>query len=1008
MLPSHPRRIGFLCVQAFLLILIQCAVAVAVGSEVDPTFSPIPSKAQAADSPGQVALQPDGKIIIYGDFQVVNGVVRETFARLNADGSLDPTFSFNPASVGMYASKVIVQPDGKILVGGGSGSGAGRMVRLNSDGSVDGSFTNPYTNGGVQSSYTVRPFAVQPDGKIYVVVNVGGFHTANTHLSRIHPNGSVDGTFTPINFEGWIAKQTLNDVVLLPNGQLFIAGRHTFGYVFRVNTDGSKDPAFESPVLTHSQFMVSPNASSVAVQADGKILFGGTFETVNGLTRTGLTRLNTDGSVDLQFQPPTPYNGTVRVLSTGKLLVFGSGFGRLNSDGTLDPTFTFPGIVSLKSWAIDSAERIVVYGDVIVDSVIVRRYARYNSDGSRDTSFNPSVRSGGSVVAVVRQSDNKLIVAGDFNQMNGVTQNGVARLNSDGTLDAGFNVSYPFCFNQVAVAVLGDGKVLVADDNNFCGGQAKLVRLNADGSLDAAFNPTLDYSVRAIAVQTDGKILIGGYFNTVNGATQKYLARLNSDGTLDATFTTLLGNGPIQSIVIQSDGKIMIGGSFNGVSGFARTNIARLNADGSVDSSFNAGTIASIYQILTYPDGKYLISTSGTVKRLNANGTTDGSFTSPVISMSEPGAVINSILLQTDGSVVMGGFFTSVNGVLRKNLVRLSANGTLDVRFLPSGTNDEVTSLTAQPGEKVVVGGFFTMVENVVRLGIARINTSPFVPFVRAVNFDYDGDGKADISVYRPSTNYWYLARSSDSQVTYHYFGAAGDIPTPGDFDGDGKVDLAIFRPTTGDWWYQSSVTGVFTFAHFGASGDIPCPSDFDGDGRTDFIIYRPVENNWYRLSSGTGQWSQRYFGAAGDKPVIGDFDGDGKSDPAIFRPATATFWYMSSIDSVHRAIPWGVGSDIPTPADYDGDGKTDAAVYRPSNGLWYIRFSTNGSFNAAYFGLSEDRPVPADYDGDGKADIAVYRPSIGTWYLLRSTAGFHAQQFGNSTDFPTPNMFIP
>ena len=211
-------------------------------------------------------------------------------------------------------------------------------------------------------------------------------------------------------------------------------------------------------------------------------------------------------------------------------------------------------------------------------------------------------------------------------------------------------------------------------------------------------------------------------------------------------------------------------------------------------------------------------------------------------------------------------------------------------------------SVVTQTGGKVIIGGTFASVGNVPRAGIARIST---VPIHRIVNFDYDGDGKADVSVYRASNNYWYLSRSSDSQFTYQPFGSPGDIPTPADYDSDGKTDLGIFRPSTGDWWYLSSITGVFKGQHWGSNGDIPRPSDFNGDGRADFIVYKPSVNYWYGLSSASGQTSTRYFGAAGDKPVIGDFDGDGKSDAAIFRPSTGTFWYMSSIDSVHRAIRW-------------------------------------------------------------------------------------------------------
>lgn len=272
--------------------------------------------------------------------------------------------------------------------------------------------------------------------------------------------------------------------------------------------------------------------------------------------------------------------------------------------------------------------------------------------------------------------------------------------------------------------------------------------------------------------------------------------------------------------------------------------------------------------------------------------------------------------------------------------------------------------------------------------------------------FDFDGDGKSDISVFRPSTNVWYDFQSSNSQVTEQIFGLSGDIITPADFDGDGKTDLGVFRPSSGDWWFKSSITGVFSTVHWGANGDIPRPSDFDGDDEADYIIFRPSNNFWYRLGS-TGAVSITQFGLSGDKPLTGDFDGDGKSDLTIFRPSPGDWWWQSSIDNVQRATHWGTSTDVPAAGDYDGDNKTDFAVYRPSNGTWYIFNSSDFSYTIINFGLAEDKPVPADYDGDGKVDIAVFRPSTGVWYLLRSTAGFMAMQFGISTDIPTPNAYI-
>ncbi len=286
--------------------------------------------------------------------------------------------------------------------------------------------------------------------------------------------------------------------------------------------------------------------------------------------------------------------------------------------------------------------------------------------------------------------------------------------------------------------------------------------------------------------------------------------------------------------------------------------------------------------------------------------------------------------------------------------------------------------------------------------------TANFSPqtFPQRAFFDFDGDNKSDVSVFRPLENKWYVLRSSDSQVMQTVFAVAGDIPAPADYDGDGKTDIAIFRPTSGDWWYLSSLSGAQVNVRWGQAGDIPRQSDIDGDGKTDFVVYRPSNSVWHALSS-TGQTSILAFGIAEDKPLIGDFVGDGKSDPAVFRPSTGDWWYAGSSSGQFAVVHWGVSGDLPAPGDYDGDGKTDFVVFRPTDGGWYILYST-GSYTIATFGTVGDKPVAADYDGDGKVDIAVFRPSTGTWYLLQTTAGFGAVQWGASTDIPVPNSFLP
>jgi hypothetical protein len=272
--------------------------------------------------------------------------------------------------------------------------------------------------------------------------------------------------------------------------------------------------------------------------------------------------------------------------------------------------------------------------------------------------------------------------------------------------------------------------------------------------------------------------------------------------------------------------------------------------------------------------------------------------------------------------------------------------------------------------------------------------------------FDFDGDGRAELSIFRPTFGEWWYLRSSDGQNRAFQFGNGNDRLVPADYTGDGKTDVAIFRSSTGEWFVLRSEDQSFYSFPFGLGSDVPAPGDYDGDAKTDPAVLRPSTATRFIMKSTGGTLIQQ-FGTSEDIPVVADYDNDDRDDIAIFRPSSGQWWLSRSRAGL-IAFQFGNRSDKPAPGDYTGDGAADVALWRPSTGEWFVLRSENQSFYSFPFGTGGDIPAPADYDGDGRFDAAVFRPLTSTWFVQRTSSTTLIQNFGIVGDRPVPSVFIP
>ena len=610
-----------------------------------------------------VAIQPDGKIIIGGWFTSYNGVACGRIARLNVDGTLDATFT--PGSgASSSLNAITLQSDGRILIGGDfttyNGTARGRIARLNVNGSLDATFTS-----GTGASNSVRSLAVHTDGKVMIG---GWFETFNgttrKRIARLSAAGNLDLSFNPgsgVDDPGNINElPVVNAIAIQSDGEAVIGGIFSQyngtprANVARLNEDGSLD-------MSHAVGADAPLAAMVLLP-DEKVVIGGEFMNYGGVARPHLARVNVDGSFDPAFN--TAWGASARIICSavqpdGKILIGGA--------------FTS-------------------YNDTPSN-----RIARLNADGSPDPAFNSGSGANNEIYCIALQPDGRILIGGFFTSYNGTPSNRFARLNSDGSLDASFNTGSGPSDVVLCAAIQPDGRILIGGGFTTCNAAplARIARLNANGSVDNSFNPGsgADGPVHSISLLPDGRIFLGGGFGYFNGTLRACVARLNVNGGLDNTFSPAPGASfRVYSTCLLADGKVLIAGDFMTYNGTTRRSLARIMPDGSLDASFNPGTGPSeVYQIVVQPDGKIILvgislRYNGVLRvgitRLNANGSNDTTFDS--LTGTGSGGVYTTAL-QADGEILIGGAFNQYQAIGRSNIARIHGTARAGIKVILEG-----------------------------------------------------------------------------------------------------------------------------------------------------------------------------------------------------------------------------------------------------------------------------------------------------------------------------------
>lgn len=740
------------------------------GQVVDTNFAPV-----VKGSPGvsEIVVQLDGKVLIAGEISLIGESVVYGIARLNADGTRDESFNTIDLGYGTIYDIFYDADSDKIYIGG-KFEGQNDIIKLNYDGSIDDTF-----NVSAELSY-VSGIEKQSDGSLIVMS-----FTLGNNLIKIDSNGNIDENFgfNQILFAGSVSD---NDMKVLANDKIAIVADYLqidnveYNKLIVLNADGSIDDNFD---IGSGPFSASYySLKSINEMLDGDLLVTGNFSSFNGISVSGVVKLNPDGSLDGSFPLPGPAGTTLTNDIIGKLdqngnillsgWVYESNYKykviRLNADGTNDDTFATVDLdisnherfITDPTISVNSSNEIYVAGiHATCNGNTQYGLGKIDNSGNAVSAYNANIGGDATIYTSLLLDNGQIIIGGNFIGVGNDDASFLAMINSDGSLDNTFHMNMGVGPNRKVNSIVQniDGSFIIGGafsefNDNYTG---TLVKLDATGSFDATFDPKVQVKnvgsgVNKIMLQSDGKIIVGGLFDYVDNTQKHSIARLNADGTIDNTYNSanvLISTSRILDIEFQSDGKALIGGRIGSSGGV----LMRLDVEGNVDAGFDTNYELgdfNINEIAVNSDdsflvGGYIISEySVNLRQFEKDGIINDDASISVGGVSW--ASVRTIETIDPITSYIGGSFTDVNNVQAYSLAKVGASGSVDqnynYHFTASGRYSSaiVNGIHLIDENTMLVHGAFSKLENQSVFGIAKINLmAPLAPTNLNVSFDY-------------------------------------------------------------------------------------------------------------------------------------------------------------------------------------------------------------------------------------------------------------------------------